>query len=274
MKRILGKVVTLLVCALGVSAALPACTDNDQSLFIRNALFPAQNRQNGCIYTDDPQQPALFEGILDVGLRDNYTGVFLVGNQMIPRGDPLSTRAESSRAHINGGIVRVTRTDGAVIREFTSYATGFADPQNNNQADFGSASLIAIDAPTAKVLRDEIFAEFAKLPPGTSLAQIRRFSIQVLSNIKIFGKTLGGTDVESAEYQFPIRVCVGCLVNFPAGVNDSTKNKPGDTRVNCLGTPAAAATATTQTQAPCEYGQDEGVSCKTCNGLEFCDFFN
>lgn len=263
MKRILGHVVSLLVCALAASAAAPACTDNDQSLFIRSALFPAQNRQNGCIYTDDPQQPILFEGTLDVGVRDNYYGVFLVGNQMIPRGEPLATRAESSRAHINGGIVRVTRTDGTVIREFTSSATGFADPQNNNTPDFGVMGLIAIDAPTAFILRDLLVAEAAN-----AKVNVRTLSIQVLSNIKVFGKTLGGTDLESAEYQFPIRVCVGCLVNFPAGVNDSSK----DPRPNCLGTPTATTQVTTQL-APCFQGQDEGVNCKTCNGRPACDFF-
>lgn len=263
MKRILGHVVTLLVCALGVSAAAPACTDNDQSLFIRNVLAPAQNRQNGsCTYTDDPQQPGLFEGTLDIGVRDNYFGVFLVGNQMIPRGDPLAARAESMRAHINGGIVRVTRTDGTLLREFTSSATGFADPQNNNQADFGVMGLIALDAPTAQILRDVLSAEATN-----ARVNVRTLSIQVLSNIKVFGKTLGGTDLESAEFQFPIRVCIGCLVNFPAGVNDSSK----DPRQNCLGTPTT--TGAVVQVLPCFSGQDEGVNCKNCNGRPACDFF-
>lgn len=264
MKRILGHVGSLLVCALAAGAAAPACTDNDQSIFIRNALAPATNRQNGsCTYTDDPQQPALFEGTLDVGVRDNYFGVYLVGNQLIPRGDPLGPRAESSRAHINGGIVRVTRTDGTLIREFTSSSTGFADPQNNNQPDYGLMGLITVDAPTSAILRDLLNAEAA-----AARVNVRTLSIQILANIRVFGRTLGGTELESAEYQFPIRVCNGCLVTFPAGVNDSTK----DPRPNCLGTPTNTTTSG-DVAFPCFAGQDEGVNCKTCNGRPACDFF-
>lgn len=254
MKRILGHVVSLLVAGLGISAALPACTDNDQSIFIRAALAPSTNRQQGaCVYTDDPQQPQLFEGLLDVGVTDSYRGIFLVGNQMIARGDPANARAESLRAHINGGIVRVTRTDGTVIREFTSYATGFADPQNNNSPDYGVMQLVALDAPTAAILR-------AELPN-------RGVSVQVLANIKAFGITTGGKELESAEYQFPIRVCNGCLVYFPDGVNDTTR--PAAEQPNCLLAPSAGAT---QGQvAPCAKGQDEPVSCRSCLGLPVCD---
>src|SRR6476619_497025 len=53
MKRILGHVVSLLVVGLAVSAALPACATNDQTIFIRNALAPAITRTNGiCTYTN------------------------------------------------------------------------------------------------------------------------------------------------------------------------------------------------------------------------------
>lgn len=263
MKRILGHVVSLLVTALAVSAVVPACADNDQSIFIRGALAPAQNRQNGaCLYTDDPTQATLFEGSLDVGVRDNYLGAYIVGNQMIPRGDPQNVRAESNRAHINGGIVRVTRTDGTTIREFTAFATGFADPQNNNNPDFGVMGLITIDAPTALILRDELVAQ-----ARAQNVNVRSLSTQVLANIKVIGKTLGGVDLESAEYQFPIRVCVGCLVFFPPGVNDTSK--PANEQPNCFLAPSQQ--STNANQSPCFNGQDEAVSCRSCSGRPFCD---
>lgn len=274
MKRILGHVVSLLVCALAVSAAAPACTDNDQSLFIRNALAPAQNRQNGaCIYTDDPQQAALFYGDVDLGIRDNYTGVFLVGNQQIPRGDPLAVRAESNRVHLNGGIVRITRPDGALVREFTASATGFADPQNNNAADFGVMGMIVIDAPTAAILRDNLVAEAARLtslqPANTPPVNVRSLSLQVLANIRVIGRSLGGTDIESAEYTYPINVCVGCRVAFPDGVNDPNNAR----QPNCLLAPTATTAVSTAPPA-CVAGQDgEGVSCRNCLDKDICRFF-
>jgi len=242
MKRIFGQVVALLVTGLAVSAALPACAENDQSIFVRSALYPSTNRQAGaCIYTDDPQQPQLFYGVLDVSVRSSYTAVLLVGNQMIPRGDPGNARAESMRAHLEGAIVRVTETNGATISEFTSYGTGIADPQNNNAPDYGLMWVTLIDAPTAAGL-------------ATRLAS--QPQVGVLARVKAFGKTVGGKELESDEFQFPIYVCRGCLLRFPAGTNDTTQPQP-----NCLLSPTQQGTAQA---APCEPGQDEGVDCTAC----------
>lgn len=249
MKRILGHVVSLLVTGLAVSAALPACTENDQSVFVRGVLAPSLNRQNNfCTYTDDPQQPQLFSGVADFGVRDTYRGVLLVGNQMIGRGDPAGARAEPNRVHIDGGIVRVTDPNGGLIREFTATASGFADPQSNNTPDYGVVQLTLLDAPTRDLL----------LPTLTN----RAVSRSVNANVRIFGRTLSGTAVESSEFIFPIRVCNGCLVTFPPGSNDATSaNVP-----NCDAVPLS-----TGEQGPCQIGQDEPVPCTSCRGLPACD---
>jgi hypothetical protein len=251
MKRIWGRVLSVCATALAVSAVVPACAENDQSIFIRAVLAPSTNRTNGtCVYTDDPQQTQLFEGSLDVGVRDNYFAVVLVGNQMIPRGDPANTRAESNRVHLNGAVVRVTEPDGAVISEFTSLASGMADPQANNNPDYGLMGVSAIDAPT----RDRIAAQ---LP--------NRFATKlVVVNMKAFGKTVGGVDVESGEYQFTIRACNGCLVSFVNGDDPAQQPRP-----NCKNPLTAGGGGTTQ--VPCFVGQDEAVPCQLCQGRPACD---
>lgn len=243
MKRILGHVVSLLVVGLAVSSVLPACATNDQTIFIRNALAPAILRTNGiCTYTNDPQQAALFQATLDLGVTDSYFAILLVGNQLIPRGDPQNNRAESNRVHINGAIVRVTETDGTLIREFTSLATGFADPGNNNAAEFGVIGVTGIDAPTKDIL----------LPTLPN----RQVSRSVVMNFKAFGTSLGGVDVESGEFQLPARVCNGCLVDFTTGNDDLAMVQP-----NCL---KRGSTTASTTMAPCVAGQDEPVKCETC----------
>jgi len=244
MKRILGHVVSLLVVGLAVSSALPACATNDQTIFIRNALAPAVTRLNGvCSYTSDPSQPALFQATLDLGVGDSYFAILLVGNQLISRSDPQNNRAESNRIHINGAIVRVTETDGTLIREFTSLATGFADPGNNNTATYGVIGVTGLDAPTKDLL----------LPTLPN----RLVSRTIVMNFKAFGVSLGGEDVESGEFQLPARVCNGCLVDFSTGNDDLAPVQP-----NCL-KPQATSTADTN---PCIIGQDEGVKCQLCVG--------
>jgi hypothetical protein len=248
MKRILGRVVVVCASALFIGAFAPACVENDQSIFVRAVLAPSLNRQNGaCVYTDDPQQPQLFSGQLDVGIRDNYTAVVLVGSQMLGRGDPAVARAESNRVHLNGAVVRVTEPDGALISEFTSLATGFADVQQNNNPDYGTMGIIGIDKPTADNLRGQV-------PQDGSTKQ-------VILQIKAFGKTLGGVDLESSEFQFPLEICNGCLVNF--GTAD-TARPAGE---QCNGAIVAAGGGATQ--LPCQAGQDrEPVPCQLCSATK------
>lgn len=253
MKRILGRVVVILASALFIGSALPACVENDQSIFVRSILAPSTNRQNGaCVYTDDPQQAQLFEGQLDVGLRDNYFAIVLVGNQLIQRGDPAAVRAEPNRVHLNGAVVRVTDPNGGQIAEFTSLATGFADIQQNNNPDYGTMGIVGIDAPTAATLRGQIADRFT--------------TKQVILQVKAFGKTLGGVDVESGEFQFPLEICNGCLVNF--GTADTAR----PVAEQCSGPVVASAAGGGSGALPCNAGQDfEPVPCQLCQGRDSCD---
>ncbi|MDB4933385.1 MAG: hypothetical protein JWP87_357 [Labilithrix sp.] len=243
MKRIWGHVVSVFVVGLAVSAVVPACATNDQTIFIRGALAPSQNRVNGiCTYTNDATQPELFQARLDVGIADSYFAVLLVGNQLIPRTDPNNNRAESNRVHVTGAVVRVTEADGSLIREFTSPSTGFADPGNNGAAEYGVMGIVGLDAPT----RDLILPSLPN----------RKVSKTVIMNIKAFGQTLGGEDVESGEFQLPMQVCNGCLVDFSTGNDDTSMVQP-----NCSKPATQAAAANT---VPCFTGQDEFVKCESC----------
>jgi hypothetical protein len=244
MKRILGHGLTLLGVALAATTFTPACEENDQSIFIRGALAPAQNRLNGiCVYTDDPEQAQLFEGTFDVAVRDSYILILLVGNQLIARGDTANVRAESNRVHLNGAIVRVTDPNGALIGEFTSLGSGFADPQNSNTPAFGSIAVTGIDAPTQ-----------ARIGGGLAGGQTRL----VVANVKVFGRTLGGNEIETGEFQLPIRVCNGCLISFAGGDDPAT---PG---VDCnLPIPTSGAGGGTVI-LPCRPGQDELTPCQAC----------
>lgn len=247
MNRIWGRVLTLLATGLLASALVPACATNDMSVFVRGALAPSPNRQNNlCVYTDDPQQPQVLEARLDIGVRDNYFAVLLVGNQMMARGDPLLVRAESNRFHVNGAVVRVTEPGGELIHEFTSVGTGFADQGQNNAPDYALVGITAIDAET----RNRIAG---RLPD-------RRATTLVVAHISVFGRTVGGQDLESGEFQLPIRVCNGCLVSF-----DNANDPAADQQPNCL--------ASLQDQAglPCFPGQDEPTPCQVCREREACD---
>ena len=252
MNRNWGRALIWMAGALGASAVAPACASNDQSVFIRNVLATPQNRTGGaCLSTPDPQQPGLFEGLLDIGVRDNYSAVLLVGNQLSSRGDRTANRTESNRVIMNGAVVKVIDpVTNSTINEFTSTATGFADPLTGDQPNYGLLRIIAIDAETKRRILAQFPAEFANRG-GTKL---------LVSNVKAFGQSLGGVDVETNEYQMPIRVCNGCTVSF-AGAND----------VNQQPAPNCKAALSDQAVLPCNPGQDEVTPCQLCAGRPVCD---
>jgi len=255
MKRILGHVVSALAAGMVVSALVPACATNDQSIFVQGVVAPPMARTGGvCLYTPDPEVASLFVGNVDIGITDSYTGVLLVGNQLSPRGDTLNNRAESNRVHLNGGIVRVTEADGTPIREFTSFSTGFANPAPNNAAEYGLVGLVLLDAPTKEILIQQ------KGPDGMQLLGTRGVTKTVLINVKVFGTSLGGTEVESGEFQFPTQVCNGCLVDFSAGNEETAPTQP-----NCL-KPVTTTGGAATTILPCRAGQDEVTPCSLCKG--------
>ncbi len=88
---------------------------------------------------------------------------------------------------------------------------------------------------------------------------------RVLSYIKAYGHTLGGTYIESNEFEFPVDICTGCLVIFPSGSSDPTLQALCNGVPNCKG-PATGVTAT-----QCYLGEDQQIDCRQCQGLAVCD---
>lgn len=248
MKRVLGQALTVIATAVLAATLTPACAEDDRSLFVHGILAPSESRTNGaCTYTADPGQALLYQGVLDAAVGRPYVAVALVGSQLRSRAEANSLSAESNRTHLNGAVVRVTDVDGATLGEFTSLATGFVDPGSGTSASYGTLAVTAIDAPT--------LAKIGLPPPGQDKI--------VLANVKVFGTTLGGIEVESGELTFPINVCNGCLIAFSPD--------PAAPDVRCAINPAGTATTTKdETATPCHVGQDEPVPCQLCQDREAC----
>lgn len=252
MKRILGQSLSLVALVLLGSVITPACVEDDGSIFVHHALAPPVTRQGGCLYTPDPTTAALSQGLLDTGVRQTYELNLLVANQLIQRGDSLAPRAEANRIHIDGAVVRVTDANGGAISEFTSVTSGFVDAASGNSPGYGIAQVTALDASTVAKLK--VIAPDSK-------------PVLVLANVKVFGKTIGGKDVETAEWSFPIRACYGCLVDFSTGDDLAVAG------TDCLSstTTAMASSIAVAQVVPCNSGQDELIACQLCRGLPACN---
>lgn len=218
-----------LLAGVGMASAA-GCADNKSALFVRGVLALQAPE---CVAKADPSATMRLEGVLDLAFRTNYQAALLVGNQLVAQGSHNQVRTETSRVVVKGAVVTVKDAKGKTLTSYTVDATGVIDPATGSDPSYG-------------VVNAELIPDSLKLSPNT----------RVTADVQVFGDTLGGKSITSADLLFPIQVCKGCLVSFPAdAVNAAT---PGQ----CVGTATTA--------APCFMGQDDPIDCRLCASNPAC----
>jgi hypothetical protein len=224
-------------------------------IFIRQVQARVSSGSAGCTADASPSSLFITGGTLDVALRLQYNAALLVGNQLVPRGNASQLKTETSRIAMQGAVVRVQDANGVVQwGPVTVPGSGFMDPASGTNPSYGVSETILLGSEYGARLATELSAQ-----PGL----IRHLTAVV----KVFGRTLGGLNVDSGEWQFPLSVCYGCLVSFPREADDlKLANQP-----NC----DLAATTGTSIPTPCVVGQDDVVDCRKCKeffpGAAICD---
>ncbi len=173
--------------ALALICSSLACSENGASLFIHHV--PVPDPSDECKVTPDPSGLQILHGTLDKSLSLTYIQSFVVGNQLIPRGDSDTLRPETSRVQIYEVEVSVFDFLGNLLTEFTVPATGFVGESEGTTPGYGLTFATLIDAGTA------------------SRIDTSQGSQTVVARVKIYGQTLGGLEVETGFWDFPIYVC-------------------------------------------------------------------
>ena len=241
MRRVPFKVL-LALGAAGLSAlVLPSCATNDSMIYI---VGVAVRQQGSCAVKGDLGGTILAKGTMDRLFASEYVAALEVGNQLMQRGSRERVRTETSRVSLKGAEVKLENSQGdELVPSFSAVGTGFVDASDGQDA--APAVMFATLIPNSVA---------GKLPPGT-----------VVSKVRVFGTTLGGEDVESGELLFPIDVCDGCLVSFPASARDPAADSM---TYQCKINSTDAAVASSDNAAlPCNLGVDFSVPCTVCSGL-------
>jgi hypothetical protein len=229
MRRSVEPMLGSALAAAVVAISAMGCAENESSLFVRQvqARVPPE-----CAVNNDPQSLMMLRGTLDVALKGNgYLAPLLVGNQLVSRGSGDELRTESARVSLHGAVVRIDDSAGNTIDEFTVDGTGFVDPGDDTGPGYGILAATLI-------------------PPGTG--ELGAVTVWV----KVFGRTLGGKELESNELSFPMNVCNGCLISYPSEYNEAQ----GPGYLCAVGTGATM-------ELPCLVGQDAVVPCMYCSGV-------
>jgi hypothetical protein len=191
MRTMASKLPTLLAAGV-LSATLTGCVDNNSSIFILGVGF--FNPDNGCACEPDEEAPLLAQGTVDSAQRGaGYTACLRVGNQMIESNDDNRLRVETSRVTLFEAEVEVFDFQSNSLTSFSQPISGFIDAGGGSTPSFGAAIITMIDQGTLGAIDTAGGGQ------------------TVVSRIRLFGESLGGNDVETGLYDFPITVCNGCL---------------------------------------------------------------
>lgn len=241
MRRILPKAFAACALAAATLPAIPGCADNDSILFVRQVMAVESPE---CFVQADPTGDFRTGGALDVLFARSYSAVLLVGNQLVERGSRDQLRTESNRIVLKGAEVRVFDATENQLIAFTVPASGFVDPASGATPGFGLTSATLIPTTTGDALFNQI-----------ALGE----STTVTVTVRVFGDTLGGEEIESAELVYPIQVCKGCLVFNPSEADDPAT--PGVFECRVAGGDGDSLEID---EVPCAVGQDALIDCRLC----------
>jgi hypothetical protein len=220
---------TVALSTLALGASLSGCADNESSLFVEGMLsLPASD----CVARPDAEAEFLSQGVMDLEFTNSYVAAVQVGNQITEQGNREKLRTETSRMHLEGATGTVFDVDQSE-HSFDAIATGFVHP--------ASGTTPGVTAMFVQLVNDEVSDELS----GEG---------QIVVRFRVFGTTLGWEEVESGEYDFPISVCRGCLIEYPLAADN-----PALTGYQC-----ELSAETTEEARICFRGQDQLFPCTEC----------
>lgn len=173
------------------------CADNESSLFIYGIKT---GQAPGCVVDNSITGTYVYTGIMDLAFRGSYTAHLLVGNQLVKRGSSDQVRTETSRIELHTAEVTVEDVQGATVSSYTVPISGIVTTGTGNDPGFGITDVLMLDPTVATKYLSTTATS------GQAL---------VVSKVKLFGRTLGGTELASNLLEFPIELCFGCLVANP-----------------------------------------------------------
>lgn len=269
MKRVLGHCLAGLTLICGGIALTSACAHNDSSLFVEAALFPTPVAEGqSCTFTADPNQTVISVGKMDLAFgNDEYQAVFLIGNQLVAQASSQNLKTETSIINIEGAIIVDTDAAGNQLDTFTSVASGTVLPSSGSVPGYSSIGAIVT---SPKALSTLLNTEGKNINGGGSSL--------VITYVKFFGHTLGGTYIESNNFEYPITICETSVNNSQCLVNFSQSEATGTCLTstlmmqtiktpNCLAPSATAASL----PVPCQPGQDTVIDCSQCLSVKACN---
>lgn len=202
---------TSLGIALGLLTA--GCAQEQEALIVQNAVSTGAM---GCVV--DPNATPLLNGVLDMYFGSPYVLLLALQNQLSPQSADMSNGGiDNSEMQLQSADVRITsdQIPGVIdaLEAQNEALVDFSVPLASDSLGGGEVQGVAVEViprATTEALREQ-FGSHPELPEGA----VPRITVEVIFHARRTGNAVGGVgDVESRLYQYPIDLCVGCLLDF------------------------------------------------------------
>ncbi|MBL8945539.1 MAG: hypothetical protein JNK45_20415 [Myxococcales bacterium] len=194
------------------------CAENEESLIVLNA--PAWT-EDGCVITADPSAVGLLFGLLDLSYGTSYVMPVILLNNTEPR-DTANAGIDTNEMQLLSVDVDLSMSQAPdvmdAVRDVDEGLVSFNLPLATNSLPAGATQGVAVEAISQRAsnaLAQAIVAQLGADARPTVEATVVFHASRSGNGVGKVG------EIDSRDFTFPIRVCVGCLTSYatcPGGV--------------------------------------------------------
>jgi hypothetical protein len=252
-----------LVALLG-GVLLTGCQDRDFGLSIRQV----QPIDSSACLVDTDEGNFQSSGVVDLALRNGYTIHPLIQNNMQDINEIKQFENTDGRINTNAILLRSASIEYTALDTLSAQITSPTVVALSGTVPVGDLLVVGVEVLNSAVLSQLRDADEFLLIDDSGQARPIRSSVKIIARLRIEGETLDGKKVESNEFLFPIEVCNGCRISYPAPLLEQ--------RGGVLTCPSVTLDAEgnpivqdeDEDRCPAASGVENGfVDCQECQGL-------
>lgn len=194
---------TLIFVLVTVASVSGCVADDNPGFFIKHNASP----DTQCMWNES--SPALGSGMLDIGYENARYSVFPVYNsQLRSRYTANPSRVDTNKIQITSANITLTDASGTPLPipqpSFSVTTSGLVDTALDSTIGVGLGQIQIIPS----IAANEIRALGLVAPPTATTAGTY---FDMVAHVTVLGRTIGGVDIETGEWDWPITLCDGCL---------------------------------------------------------------
>lgn len=201
-----------LLCGAIFGGSLTGCQDRDFGISIVQ-VQPLDAED--CTIVGDS---ATFQssGIVDIALRDSYTIHPLIKNNLLDVTQVKGLEDTDGRINTNAIVLQSATIEYTALDTLSAQITSPTIVPLSGTIPVGLDLIVGVEVLNRAVLGQLRDADEFLLIDDSGQARPIRASVKLIARVRIQGETLDGKSVESNEFLFPIEVCNGCRIEYPA----------------------------------------------------------